>query len=212
MNRQQMHEYARFGAQSRLAAIAAEREELLTSFPELRGGSHQDGGAAAPRHVRCGAQGRRHANEAVLGQAKVGEGGTRGGRGRQSNSAFGCCETYLQAQRHVRRGSEGCRRTDAGVLGGETRREAGRRTQTRWAERRPRPQEIVRRGWAQDARGGSGGSEYRVGDKRRAEWPCNKRYRPSKRDGQLVRTVNRVACWPSGTIKRNRCPSAVTSY
>ena len=52
MNRQQMHEYARFGAQSRLAAIAAEREELLTSFPELRRGSHQDGGAAAPRHQR----------------------------------------------------------------------------------------------------------------------------------------------------------------
>ena len=48
MNRQQMHEYARFGAQSRLAAIDAEREELLASFPELRGGSRQDSGALCP--------------------------------------------------------------------------------------------------------------------------------------------------------------------
>jgi hypothetical protein len=171
MNRQQMHEYARFGAQSRLAAIAAEREELLTSFPELRGGSHQDGGAAAPRHVRCGAQGRRHANEAVLGQAKVGEGGTRGGRGRQSNSAFGCCETYLQAQRHVRRGSEGCRRTDAGVLGGETRREAGRRTQESWPE--SRTQEVTCRpradGRGTGCAGAAGGVRIHVDDKKPAE-------------------------------------------
>ena len=54
INRQQLNEYARFGAQSRLAAIEAEREELLASFPELRGGSPQDDGAAVPHQKRRG--------------------------------------------------------------------------------------------------------------------------------------------------------------
>ena len=50
------------------------------------------------------------------------------------------------------------------------------------------------------------GSEYR------AVIAASSSYRPAKTDGQLARTVNRVACWPSGTITRNRRPSAVTSY
>ena len=54
INRQQLHQYGGFGAQSRLATIDAEREELLASFPELRGGSRQDSGAAAPRQKRRG--------------------------------------------------------------------------------------------------------------------------------------------------------------
>ncbi len=94
------------------------------------------------------------------------------------------------------------------LSGSQARREAGRRAQASGAE--SRAQEVARAakatGGIQDA-GEWTGSEYRV-----ASAGCaNSGYRPAKRDGQLVRTVNRVACWASGTIKRNRCPSAVTS-
>jgi hypothetical protein len=37
-------------------------------------------------------------------------------------------------------------------------------------------------------------------------------YRGFNTEGQLLKTVNRVACWPSGVTTRNRWPSAVTSY
>jgi hypothetical protein len=54
MNRQQLQDYARFGAEARPAAIDAERAELLEMFPELRDGSRREAGASPGGRKRRG--------------------------------------------------------------------------------------------------------------------------------------------------------------
>jgi hypothetical protein len=114
MNRQQMHEYARFGAQSRLAAIDAEREELLASFPELRGGSRQDSGAAVPPQKR-------------------------GGMSPAERKAVGTRMRAYWAKRRAEKAGEQPSRADTG-MSAENRKAAGQRMRAYWAARRAEKQ------------------------------------------------------------------------
>jgi hypothetical protein len=56
MDKTQLHDLARVGAQARLAALETEREELLTLFPDLRAVQRKAGknGATPPARKRGG--------------------------------------------------------------------------------------------------------------------------------------------------------------
>jgi hypothetical protein len=77
MTRQQLQEFARVGAEAKLAALRAEREELLALFPELRDARRSGAGGGrtpdAARDVRGPAQGRGYADASLLGEAEGGE-------------------------------------------------------------------------------------------------------------------------------------------
>ncbi len=129
MKRQQLHEYARVGAQTRLAAIDAEREELLARFPELRGGSRQDSGAARPPQKRRGmspaerkAVGTRmRAYWAKRRAEKAGKQPSRADRATQSSAA---------AKRTSKRPG----------MSAESRKAVGQRMRAYWAARRAEKQ------------------------------------------------------------------------
>ena len=148
MTSQQLHEFARLGAEARLRAIAEEREAILRTFPQLRDGAAPSSGApspAAPRvrgprrvDVGDGAQGGRRAHARLLGQATGRESGRVGaGQRERLRGSHAAC----QAQRHVSWPS-GSSREDASLLGGQARRKAGRRAQASWPE--GRAQEVAR--------------------------------------------------------------------
>jgi hypothetical protein len=129
MNRQQMHEYARFGAQSRLAAIDAEREELLASFPELRGGSRQDSGAAVPPQKRGG-----------MSPAERKAVGTRMRAYWAKRRAEKAGEQPSRADRATRPSAAAKRTSKRTGMSAENRKAAGQRMRAYWAARRAEKQ------------------------------------------------------------------------
>jgi hypothetical protein len=59
----QLHDLARMGAQSRLAALDQERDEILTMFPDLRDGARQNGAQAKAGKDRMSPEARKRQAE-----------------------------------------------------------------------------------------------------------------------------------------------------
>jgi len=73
MNKPQLHDLARAGAQARLAAIEQERSALLALFPELGGGRRGRAGKAAAAESPAGARPRRKGKMSAEARRAVSE-------------------------------------------------------------------------------------------------------------------------------------------
>jgi hypothetical protein len=92
MNKQQLQEYARHGAQARLAALDQERDQIFKMFPELRDGAGRDGGEPKARKDHMSPEARKRQAERMRAywaerRAKTAAKGAKKSSGKKAASA-----------------------------------------------------------------------------------------------------------------------------